>query len=590
VQNRKANEILINARTAFAEGRFKDSSELLQKVLALDPTNSLAKYHLGVIAGMNENFKDALTLIKAGIDGGVADAVAFFNFAAMNHHTLKYGEARIWYNRAIEKDPSYVVAINNLADIEYLFGNLSESEKLCRKAISLDNSFYMSWNNLGNTLKDQGRYAEAAASYSRVLELKPGYAAAHSNLLLCLCYDNTLSMQDIFEQHCRFGETYTVKPSALKTHSAKNTPDRKIRIGWMSADFRTHSVAYFIEPVLRHIDRSVFEVFCYSGVVNPDPVTQRMRAMADVWRDIWKIKDDAAIAAMIANDEIDILIDLHGHSAWNRLPVFQYRPAPLQITHIGYPFTTGLKTIDYRITDAIADPLGQDRYYTEKLFRLNCGFLCYQPPAEAPEITPQPPVTSRGYITFGSFNNLPKLGPDVKKLWSDVLKTVPGSKLMIKTKPMNDPEVRRKIENDFQELGIEPSRLVLTGHAGPISEHLSAYSGIDIALDPFPYNGTTTTCEALWMGVPVISLEGEHHSGRVSTSILARTGLKNLSVSTPEKYVSLAAFLAANPAYLASLRKSLRPAMMSSSLCNAPAYAECLKKAFLEMLRAKKNY
>jgi predicted O-linked N-acetylglucosamine transferase (SPINDLY family) len=279
---------------------------------------------------------------------------------------------------------------------------------------------------------------------------------------------------------------------------------------------------------------------------------------------------------------------LHGHSANNRLTAFAYRPAPIQVTHIGYPFTTGLEAIDYRITDSLADPCDQDPYYTEKLFRLDCGFLCYKPPCEAPEPATGPPAAKNGFVTFGSFNNMPKLGPRIIALWARVLKAVPGSKLLLKTKPFNDCDVRARTEKEFACHGISPGRLILTGHSASLQQHLESYADIDIALDTFPYNGTTTTCEAIWMGVPVVALEGSHHAGRVGLSLLSRLGLKHLVAPSADKYAATAAFLARNINQLAVLRRTLRPAMASSSLCNAPAYAECLKNAYLEMWRARR--
>jgi len=575
----------------FGAQRFDEAQQLMRRLLERNPSHAASRYYLGVIAGLRGEYAEAIRLVKAGVEGGgPADAKACFNLAVLYHRVSGYGEARQWYRRAVELDPSFTAAVSNLADVEYLFGNLSEAEKLCRRAIEIDPDFYMAHNNLGNVLKDQGRYEESARSYRRTLELKPDYSPAFSNLLLCLCYDASLDFTTLCDHHKEFGRRF--RPAPIDRPPPDTNQHRRLKIGFVSPDFRTHSVAYFVEPILRHLDRSSFEVYCYSDVTNPDPMTQRLRSFADHWREAWKHTDDRELARQIAGDRIDILVDLAGHSAHNRLVTFAMRPAPVQVTHIGYPVTTGLTTIDYRITDAWADPADEDEYYSEKLYRLDAGFLCYSPPRDAPPVREEPPVMRNGHVTFGSCNNMPKIGPAVVSLWAEVLKAVPGSKLMLKVKQLVDGAVRNRIEKQFSSCGVDPSRLILKGHAPTIDSHLASYNDVDIALDTIPYNGTTTTLEALWMGAPVVALEGRHHPGRVSHSILSRLGLSRLTAASTQTYVALAAFLAQDTARLSALRRSLRHAVASSSLCNAPDYAACLGEAYREMWRmylAEKN-
>jgi len=284
---------------------------------------------------------------------------------------------------------------------------------------------------------------------------------------------------------------------------------------------------------------------------------------------------------MIKNDGIDILVDLMGHSGDNRLSIFLNKPAPIQVTYLGYPNTTGLSTMDYRITDGWADPEGEDKYYTEELYRLPEGFLCYKPPDCVPYIE-ETPVKKNGYITFGSFNNLAKLSAETISVWSEIVKTIPGSKLVIKNKPFNDKNVINNYCKLFTSQGIDRDRLFLKGHSSSIEAHLSEYNNIDIALDTFPYNGTTTTCEALLMGTPVITLPGSRHAGRVGGSILSQVGLTELIANNRENYIGTAIRLSKDIQYIKKLNQILQR-NFQSLLCNGPAFTRSLETAYQDM-------
>jgi predicted O-linked N-acetylglucosamine transferase (SPINDLY family) len=288
---------------------------------------------------------------------------------------------------------------------------------------------------------------------------------------------------------------------------------------------------------------------------------------------------------MVRQDNIDILVDLSGHTGTNRLPVFARKPAPVQVTYLGYPNTTGLSTIDYRLTDAWADPPGKtERWHTETLIRLPHGFLCYRPPNATPAVAP-PPVQANGHITFGSFNSLVKTTPAVVACWAHILQQVPDARLVIKNKSFRDPSVCARYQGLFAEHGIAPERLELVGWIDNLNNHLELYHRLDIALDPFPYNGTTTTCEALWMGVPVITLAGHTHAGRVGVSLLSRLDLTDLIAGDPDDYTQRAVRLAQDRATLARLRPRLRPRLQASSLCDGPAFARDVEAAYREMWR-----
>jgi len=359
--------------------------------------------------------------------------------------------------------------------------------------------------------------------------------------------------------------------------------DRRLRVGYLSPNFSTHSVAYFFEPVLAAHDKSVVEIFCYSDQHGGDATTDRLRGMADHWREIAG-KTDSAVAAMIRQDAIDILVDLAGHTSGNRMTLLASRPAPVQITWLGYPDTTGLKTMDYRITDAIADPPGQtDQFHTEKLVRVPGGAWAYGA-TEAPEIGPLP-ATSNGFVTFGCFNNLPKVTPKALEIWAQILRRVPGSRLILKASGLSSRMGREYVGGHLLRCGIEPDRFELLGWLPTTVSHLQLYNRIDIALDTFPYNGTTTTCEALWMGVPVITLCGSTHVSRVGAALLTHANSADWIAADVQGYVEIAANLASRLTELAGIRGKLRDRLKASALCDGKRLAKELEAVYANTAR-----
>jgi predicted O-linked N-acetylglucosamine transferase (SPINDLY family) len=352
-----------------------------------------------------------------------------------------------------------------------------------------------------------------------------------------------------------------------------------LRVGYVSADFRQHSVAFFIEPVIEAHDRRGFEVICYSNVAWPDAVTMRMRKLADQWRDIAR-RCDEDVAEQIRRDGVDILVDLAGHTDGNRLLVFARKPAPVQVTYLGYPDTTGLRTMDYRLTDAYADPPGEtEPYHSEELVRLARCFLCYRPATESPEVG-ELPALAAGTVTFGSFNSFAKVTEEVMGAWSRILLAVPESRLVLKAKGLGQAEARERAGEVFERHGIAPQRVEMTGQSESFVEHLRAYQCVDIALDTFPYNGTTTTCEALWMGVPVITLAGRSHVWRVGMSLLSNAGLPELIAATLDDYVAAAARLAGDVDGLRQMRRGLRQRLGASALTDAAGFTRRLEEAY----------
>jgi protein O-GlcNAc transferase len=466
-----------------------------------------------------------------------------------------------------QRSPANAAAWCNLSDLVLKRSRPTDAEHAARRAVALAPTMSEAYTNLGNALHAQANHEPAVAAHRQCLHLKDHDAIAHSNLLLGLHYDTLNSPQQIFQDHLAWDRQHAKPLRQSITHSNSRDSGRKLRIGYVSPDFRAHAVANFFEPLLSHHDRSKFFIACYSNCPAPDAVTARIASAADLFRDINAI-DDAQAADLIRNDCIDILVDLAGHTARNRLLCFARKPVPIQITYLGYPDTTGLSTIDARFTDALADPPHTDAFHAESLIRLPAPFLCYQPPADAPSPAP-PPVLANSHITFGSFNNFTKLNPQTIQLWAQLLKAVPTARLLLKADALADPAVAESARSAFAAHGIPPERLTLTGFVPTIAANLDFYRNIDIALDPSPYNGTTTTCEALLMGVPVVTLAGQTHCSRVGVSLLTSIELTSLIATNAQDYVNRAAALASDVNQLTNLRTELRPRFLKSPLTDA---------------------
>ena len=406
---------------------------------------------------------------------------------------------------------------------------------------------------------------------------------AYNNRNLALNYFSELTQTDVFQKHLEFEEQFGLKilkdKQTVRLNKSKNT---RLRVGYISADFNSHSVGYFFEPLLKHHDHNIINTYCYYNNITEDSTTKRLIDVSEHWRSIIRM-NDKDIVNLIRKDKIDILIDLSGHTKGNRLTVFPHNPAPIQVTWLGYPNTTGLSSIDYRFTDEIADPIGEvDKFHSEELVRLPKGFLCYQG-NESVSTNKALPCLKRGYITFGSFNNLTKITPQVIKIWSRILQAVPNSHLLLKSKQLSDSSTKSRYLELFKEEGISEDRLELHSWMPEKDGHLRLYGHVDIGLDPFPYNGTTTTCEALWMGTPVITILGDRHVSRVGASILTHVGLEEFIATDIDEYINMAIKYANNMDSIKSIRAGLRHNMKNSDLCNADAFARDVEKVLDEM-------
>ncbi|MGA2325873.1 MAG: tetratricopeptide repeat protein [Bryobacteraceae bacterium] len=591
-----------------AQERFGEAEELCRENLRYKPGDPDTLNYLGISLQMQERYPEAVDSYRQALAGRPDFAQAYQNLGtcfilghrleeaaeccraalrihpryAEAHNTLGHALAQMGrledaifcYRQALALKPAYAEALNNLAAALLELGHLGRAISACREALAADPRFFRAFNNLGTALYQQGDVECAVAAFRQALALRPGYASAHSNLLFCLNYDECWQPEAVLAEHRAWGA------AQVPLSAAPPRPRRALRrVGYLSPDFREHPVGVFVEPVVRAHDRAAFEIHLFSNVGRPDAATLRFQAMADGWHDIRGLADEEA-AQLIRGQEIDILVDLAGHTSENRLPLFARRPAPIQVTYCGYPNTTGLEAIQYRLTDQWADPPGlTEHLYTEKLVRLPRGFLCYAPPAGAPEVGDLP-ARKTGRVTFGSFNALPKVRPACVAVWSEILRRVPESRLILKSKGLADPEARQRIHALFAGQGIAEPRVELALTLPSHAHHLELYNSIDIALDTFPYHGTTTTCEALWMGVPVAVLAGATHVSRVGVSLLERLGLAYLVADSPEAYIDRAVALAGDLDCLASLRRGLRRRMRGSPLTDAIRFTRDLEDAY----------
>jgi protein O-GlcNAc transferase len=455
------------------------------------------------------------------------------------------------------------------------------------KALECDQPDPRVMSNLANMLSLLGHTTEAIESLKEAIKLAPTDPAIRSNYLMHLHYATTLDPAQLLAEHRAAAPCYPAPPARPEVKNPD--PDRTLRIGYVGSDFCTHSVAWFFQAVLAGADASAETICLYGSVARPDAITELMAGQADLWRDISQMSD-AQAAALIAEDNLDILIDLAGHSRGTRLGVLAHRPAPLQGTYLGYPDTTGLEAVDFRLCDAITDPPGSDAWASETLRRIEGCFVCYQPPAESCDIDLTLPCQATGQVTFGAFCNQRKINDSLLGLWATVLQAVPDSRLLLKLQGSPSDTIDAVYRDALGRLGIAPQRVEIA-LSSRFDQHLAMHRFVDVMLDTYPYNGTTTTCESLYHGVPVVSLTGKHHASRVGASLLSAAGLDVLATESPEQYVLLATSLARNIEARTMLRRTIRRDMVAGGLCDATRFAAALRttlrQAWLEHLSAQ---
>jgi protein O-GlcNAc transferase len=557
------------AQTLHESGHIEEAVKYYRKAIQINPDLGNAHYNLGNALRDIGQYEEAIDSYRKALQINTDNVDAYNNLGNVLKDTGSPEEAMSCYYKALQIDPAVADTYGNLGSVFIDQGKLSEAESCYQKMLEIDQNDTYAYNNLGITLQKKGQLDEAQKYFREALKINRDSPLCYSNLLLTMNYSLGHDPSAIFAEHLKFGKLYDdLFPSAIVTHRNDCSGERRLRVGYVSPDFRRHSVAYFIGPVLSAHNRDKIEVFCYSDVKVPDELTGRIRGDADRWRSIVGMSDEQ-VAGAIRGDNIDILIDLAGHTASNRMLLFARKPAPVQVSWIGYPATTGLSAMDYKIVDNYTDPPGMtEQFYTERLIRMPDSFLCYLPEADSPEVGNLPSLET-GNVSFCSFNNFPKMTPEVIGVWIKILKAVPGSHLVLKAKSLSDEETREHALDVFTREGIERHRLRLLSWLPSTREHLNLYNQVDIALDTFPYNGTTTTCEALWMGVPVVTLAGDTHASRVGVSLLSNVGLKEFIAHTSEEYVETAVTLAKDRRRLQYLRLNLRDIMGQSPLTNA---------------------
>ncbi len=574
----EAHSNLGNALQEF--GRPAEALASYRAALALNPNLLPAWNNLGSVCLKLGQLDLAMSAFRQAllIDPEFADAeLNLGNVLKLRGHLA---EATFCFNHALALKPDFIQAHNNLGVVLCEQGRHAEAEAHLQRALELAPEFAEAHNNLGNIFKNQGRLEAALACFRAALALRPDYAGAHSNLLFTLNFRDGVSSGEIFAEARGFNRRHAAH-LAPQVRSYQNTrePTRRLRVGYVSPDFRAHACAFFVEPIFRHHRRNVVEVIAYAEVANPDAVTRRLRDLADGWRSTVG-QSDEQVAAMIRADGIDVLIDLAGHTANGRLLALAHKPAPVQVTYLGYPATTGLDVMDYRLTDALTEPVGTaERFYTETLVRLPHSLWCYQPFADMPAVARLPALAS-GTVTFGSFNSYTKIGPRVIELWAALLRAVPASRLVLITVPQGAAQV--ELRQQFAALGVNGERLVLHDRLLR-QEYLGLFATVDIALDPFPCNGGTTTCDALWMGLPVVSLIGDTFLSRASYSLLTATGMTAFAAENSRAYVEICATYAGDLARLSKVRTELRARLSASPLLDAEGFTRDLEHAYRGM-------
>jgi len=567
-------------KTLIGLGRLDEAIASLQQAIRIKPDYAEAYSNLGIALKDAGRFDEAISAYREAIRLNPKFAEAHNNLGNILRETRQYDAAIAACRQAILLKPGYAKAHNNLGNALKDNHQLDEAISSYREAIRLQPDYAEAHGNLGIALKDTGQLDDAIASCRQAVHLKPDSTDLHRNLVLALHYHPAFDARMIHDELRRWNQRHAQPLKIfIQPHINNRDPDRRLRIGYVSPDFRDHVVGLNLLPLLREHDHRQTEIFCYANMVRDDAFTDQIRHHADIWRSIAGMSDSRA-ADLIRLDQIDILVDLALHTAGNRLLVFARKPAPVQVTYLGYCSSTGLETMDYRLSDPHLDPVDSDlSVYSERTIRLPETYWCYANADPATEPSPSPALAA-GFITFGCLNNFAKVAPALD-LWVEILRNVPHSRLIVHSPPGTH---LNGVRHRFTAAGVSPDRLEFPGQQ-PRPQYLRTYQRIDIALDPFPWCGGITTCDALWMGVPVITLVGRTAVGRGGASILANIGLPELIAPTPEQYLQIATTLAKDLPRLADLRRTLRPRMQASPLMDAPRFARNIEAAYRRMWR-----
>jgi predicted O-linked N-acetylglucosamine transferase (SPINDLY family) len=561
--------------TLARQGQWTEAIACYQEALRLRPEFVEAYGNLAAAFQDQGQFAEAETNLRAAVRLRPEFAGTHFNLGAALLKQKRSAEAMGCFERAVQLEPGFAKGHHSLGLALRDLGRLDEAQASYEKALRLKPDYPETYLDLGNLHKDQGLLDEALTAYRTALELRPD-APYHSNLVYGLSYHPGYDAETVLEE-CRRWDHQHAEPLSgfIQPHTNDRCPDRCLRIGYVSPDFRAHPVGRFLLPILEAHDHAQFEIFCYASQHEADALTDRCRALADTWRNIFPLSDQQA-ADLIRRDRIDLLVDVTMHMAGNRLLVFARKPAPVQLTYLAYCGTTGLRTMDYRLTDPYLDPPDHDdRYYAEQSIRLPQTYWCYPLLAKGPSVNALPALAT-GHVTFGCLNNFFKVTPVTLDAWCRLLRALPGARLVLHA---HAGRHRERVRDFFAQQQIAPERLEFVPSA-PLPEYLGRYGRLDVALDPFPYGGGTTTCDALWMGVPVVSKAGPTALGRGGLSILSNVGLADLVAQDDDQYIDIAVSLASDLSRLSELRASLRERLQASPLMDGPRFTRALEAVY----------
>lgn len=611
-------EIHAAAGQALWEAGLADPAEAaLARALRLDPGRTEAHRLLGTLYRAQGLYSRALPHVRQAAEQSAGDAAAWEELGALLEQTGRSAEAAEAFARALTRKPAArelllqrAAALEAAGDADGQAAAFAEclrrirpaaeahrrvaaihsrlhrhdlSARHHRAALELEPGDWKTTYNLGNDLLGLGDFAGSLEAYRAVLRVRPDQYEPWANLLFTTCFDPGTSPEALLAVHKEWGDGLLARVGAgAVRHRNPPDPERPLRVGYLSPDFRDHPVSVFLSSAVAFHHRDRFETFCYSSNPKEDPVTRAFRQVVPHWREVSGM-DDRRLAEGIRADGIDILVELAGHTKGNRLPVLALRPAPVQVSYLGYPATTGLATVDYRLTDALCNPPETQAWYCERLVPIEGGFCCYLPRPDAPD-PGRLPAARNGHVTFGSLLNPKKVGEPVVALWARVLKEVPDARLLLFRNTLAAPATRARYVEAFGRHGIGPERLDLRWERRH-PNYMAVYRDIDVALDTLPFAGHTLTCEGLWMGVPTVTLMGRDFAGRMGASVLHMAGLEGFTARTEDEFVRIAAGWAGRPQELARLRQGLRRQVERSRLCDATAFTRALEAAYRGMWR-----
>lgn len=595
----------------YQKGAFDKAVIKIEKALTLLPNNPHFHDNLGISYKALKNYSQAIYHLKAAIKIDYKFSNSLFHLGNLYMELCQWSEAIKYYRMCIDQNPNNSTSYNNLCsaylqvgrpklalkciqkayainsenpEINFNMGNvfhkLGDYEQAIfyyKKTLELKPDYFEAMNNLGNAYRTTGEISKTIGLLKRAIELNPDYQIGHSNLLFYMHSLDQITLRDLQKEHQNWGQQIESKITPFSDYSNSRDPKRKIKLGYLAPDFRNHSTAFFARSFFENINHNDFQIICFASQQQTDEYSAFFKDSSSKWFNIFN-KSDQATAQLIKDEEIDILIDPGvGHAGNNRLPVFAYKPAPVQITQ--YPYSTGLTRIDYRFSDASLNPPPINRYKSSETIINIPSFTCYSPPLKYPDVS-NLPLLKNGYPTFGSLNHISKISPTIIKIWAEILKKLPQAKLILKALAFSYDTYKHSYLKQFESEGIPQEQLILLPYSASRYQHLEIYHQIDIALDTFPYSGHITSCEALLMGVPVITLQGELPFSRLSSSVLKNSGLEQLITTEVDEYVETTLKLAGNRDKLIEFRTELRQLFQQSLICNQSSFKHSIESIY----------